>query len=213
MVRPFVIGVTGGSGSGKTTFIQMLEERFGKEELCVFCQDNYYKPRAEQLWDQNEVQNFDLPDSFRRKEFYDDVRRLLRWEAVEVEEYTFNNSKKQPQKLKFEPAPIVVLEGIFVFYYEEIYELIDLRLFIDVDEHLKVIRRIRRDAEERNYPLDDVLYRYQHHVFPTFEKYIQPFRDKADMVINNNYNFTRSIQVFDLFLKKKLELHREKAGI
>jgi uridine kinase len=213
MVRPFVIGVTGGSGSGKTTFIQMLEERFGKEELCVFSQDNYYKPRNEQVWDQNEVQNFDLPDSFRRKEFFDDVRSLLRWEAVEVEEYTFNNSLKQPQKLRFEPAPIVVLEGIFVFYYEEIYELMDLRLFIDVDEHLKIIRRIRRDAEERNYPLDDVLYRYQHHVFPTFEKYIQPFRDKADMVINNNYNFSRSIQVFDLFLKKKLELHREKADI
>lgn len=203
MLRPYVIGVTGGSGSGKTTFIQLLEERFGKEDLCVFSQDNYYKPRSEQAWDDNKVQNFDRPDSFRRQEFYDDVRKLLHWQTVEVEEYTFNNALKSPRQLRFEPAPILVLEGIFVFYYEEIYSLMDLRLFIDVDEHLKVIRRIRRDAEERNYPLDDVLYRYQHHVFPTFEQYIQPFRDKADIVINNNYNFTRSIQVFELFLRKR----------
>jgi len=208
MSKPYVIGVTGGSGSGKTTFIQLLKERFEVGELCVISQDNYYKPRTEQSWDQNKIQNFDLPDSFRRKEFSSDVKQLIQGKPIEVSEYTFNNPNAAARMLSFEPAPIIILEGIFVFYYEEIFELMDLRLFIEVEEHLKIIRRIKRDAEERNYPLEDVLYRYQNHVYPTFERYILPYREKADMVINNNQHFNPSLEVIALFLRKKLELQQ-----
>jgi uridine kinase len=199
-----LIGLTGLSGSGKTTFLQQLEAALGPESLCVISQDNYYKPKAAQPIDQNGVHHFDQPDSLCREDFYRDIQGLLSGQTVQREEYTFNNELRSPKILEFKPKPLVLVEGLFVFYYEEIKALIDLKLFLQVQETTAFSRRIRRDQLERNYPLDDVLYRYEQHVLPTYYKHIKPFQQEADLVINNNQNFDKALQVLVAFLKAQL---------
>ena len=105
--------------------------------------------------------------------------------------------------LTFAPAPVVVVEGIFVLYYPELAALLDLKIFIDAKDHIKLKRRIIRDKVERGYDLDDVLYRYENHVMPTYEKYIKPFKSEADLIIPNNLNFDRAMDVLRTYLRSK----------
>jgi len=203
-IKPFVIGVTGGSGSGKTYFIRRIKENFSEEEICVLSLDNYYKARENQNTDKRGVRNFDLPDSIDKKDFHTDLTKLIQGEVVNRMEYTFNNELVNPDMLTFKPAPIIIVEGLFVFHYKRIRELLDLKIYLHAKENLKIIRRIKRDKIERNYPLDDVLYRYEKHVMPTFEKYIQPYIEKADLVINNNKDLEKGMLVLIGFLKQKL---------
>lgn len=204
MNKPYVIGITGGSGSGKTTFIKHLREAFDFSELCVLSQDEYYRPRHEQLTDAKGVKNFDLPKSIDKKAFKNDLEALISGAEVTRREYTFNNELKTPGMLVFKPAPIIIVEGIFVFHFKKIRSLLDLRVFLHAKENLKVIRRIKRDQVERNYPIDDVLYRYEYHVLPTFERYILPYKEEADLIINNNENFSKGLEVLIGFIRNKL---------
>jgi uridine kinase len=204
MSKPYLIGITGGSGSGKTTFIRELRMAFSDEELCIISQDDFYRPREEQKTDEAGVKNFDLPRSIDKKAFILDVRNLIAGNTVIRPEYTFNNENKNPKMLTFKPAPIVLVEGIFVFHFKKIKKLLDLKVFLHAKENLKVIRRIKRDQMERNYPVEDVLYRYEKHVLPTFERYIQPYQDEADLVVNNNRNFYAGIEVLKGFIRQKL---------
>jgi uridine kinase len=204
MKKPFIIGITGGSGSGKTTFIKHIRDTFSEEELCIISQDDYYRPRQEQLTDDKGVHNFDLPTSIDKKAFHADVEKLLRGEVVERIEYVFNNKEATPSVKVFKPAPIVIVEGLFVFHYKKIRRLLDLKVFFYAADHLKVIRRILRDQIERGYPIDDVLYRYEHHVMPSYQKYIQPYMQEADLIINNNTDFNMGLDVLCGFLRDKL---------
>lgn len=205
LIKPFLIGITGGSGSGKTSLIKKLREYFTPEEVCIISQDDYYKPRHLQLIDENGVRNFDLPESIEYEQLAIDVKKLLHFQAVERMEYVFNNETKSPKKLVFLPAPIIVIEGLFVFHFEKMMEKpYDIRLFINAKDNIRVIRRIKRDRIERNYPLEDVLYRYEHHVMPSYEKYIEPYVRRADLVINNNYDFDAALEVFRSFITQYL---------
>lgn len=208
-MRPYIIGITGGSGSGKTTFIRRLRALFSEEELCVVSQDEYYRPIEDQEQDGMGVHNFDLPNAIDKQAFCGDIEQLLAGQAVQRKEYTFNNDQQDPELLVFRPAPIILVEGIFVFHFERIRRLLDLRIFLHAKENLKVIRRIKRDQAERNYPLEDVLYRYENHVLPTFEKYIKPYMDEADIVINNNECFDPGLEVMRGYLERKLQQYRE----
>nr|MBS0037381.1 uridine kinase [Saprospiraceae bacterium] len=202
--KPFIIGITGGSGSGKTTFIRELRSRVGIDKLCILSQDDYYKPRELQRADEMGIKNFDLPDSIDVAQLEKDVVQLSRGLKVVKKEYTFNNPEAKPKTLEFLPAPILVLEGLFIFHLKSIFDQLDLKVFIHAKENLKVIRRIKRDRVERNYPLDDVLYRYQYHVLPAYEKHILPFMELSDIIINNNQKFDRGLDVLEGFIQNKL---------
>ncbi|MFT4761748.1 MAG: uridine kinase [Paraglaciecola sp.] len=204
MEKPFIIGLTGGSGSGKTTLINSIREEFSDDEICIVSQDDYYLKRELQEKDELGIENFDRPKSINKREFIDDVKGLMRGDVITREEYTFNNNEATAKILTFEPAPIIIVEGIFVFHYRKMRELFDLKVFLHAKENLKVIRRIKRDRMERNYPLEDVLYRYENHVMPTFEKYILPYLDSADIVINNNEKFDMGLGVVKGFLRNKI---------
>lgn len=204
MQKPYVIGITGGSGSGKTTFIKHLYQQFTNEEVCLLSMDNYYKRREDQETDCNGQHNFDLPTSFRREDFLRDLNTLIDGGTVKIMEYTFNNPLASAKEIVYNSAPVIIVEGIFVFFFEEIAKMMDLKVFLDASEHLKLIRRIKRDAEERNYPLDDVLYRYQHHVHPTYEQFILPMKAQADLIINNNHRFDAALAVLAPFVREKI---------
>jgi len=204
MNKPYLVGITGGSASGKTLFLDKLLNFFEPDQICLISQDNYYKARNLQPVDDMGIPNFDTPDSIDFKEYAEDIRRIRNGETVTRQEYTFNNPNKTPKILKFEPAPVVLVEGIFVFYYPELVDLLDLRIFIDAKDYIKVKRRILRDKIERGYDLDDVLYRYEKHVMPTYEKYIEPFKHDADLIIPNNRGFDKALDIVKSYLREKV---------
>lgn len=201
MNKPFTIGITGGSGSGKTYFLQGLSSRFKSEEICLISQDNYYWSREQQPVDENGIRNFDLPQSIDYRTFGADLVKLKAGQNVIKKEYTFNNPNTEPKLLEFKSAPVIVVEGLFVQYFEEIERELDLKIFIEAKDHVKLGRRIKRDQVERGYDVDDVLYRYQHHVMPVFESLIEPIKHKADLVIPNNSNFDRALEVLVGYLR------------
>ena len=201
MKKPFTIGITGGSGSGKTFFLQGLASHFSAEELCLISQDNYYKPRDQQPIDENGIKNFDLPGSIDRETFRADLLKLKAGQDVVKKEYTFNNAANEPKMLVFKATPILVVEGLFVQYFDEISQELDLRIFVEAKDHVKLGRRIKRDQIERGYDLDDVLYRYQYHVMPVYESLIEPLKYNCDLVIPNNRHFEKAMEVLVGFLK------------
>jgi len=204
MTKPYTIGITGGSGSGKTYFIQTLASKFSAEELCLISQDHYYKSIDRQHRDERGVENFDLPESIDRQKFHEDILRLKNGETLYKKEYTFNNANANPKTLEFKPAPILVIEGLFVQYFPEIEQELDLKIYIEAKDHLKLSRRIRRDNAERGYDLDDVLYRYQYHVMPVYEAIIKPLKHQADLVIPNNHNVERALEFITAGLRSRL---------
>ena len=117
--KPFLVGITGGSASGKTLFIKQLLESFPENRICLLSQDNYYRPRQLQPTDAKGVANFDLPESIDLEAFARDVARLHAGETITLKEYTYNNPNVVPKMLEFKPAPVIVVEGIFVFYLAE----------------------------------------------------------------------------------------------
>ncbi|MHA7129605.1 uridine kinase family protein [Algoriphagus namhaensis] len=203
MAKPFIVGVTGGSASGKTLFLDKLIHSFEPGEVSLISQDNYYKARHLQPKDANGIENFDVPASIDFDAYASDLRRIQAGETVTRQEYTFNNPNKTPRMLIFPPTPVIVVEGIFVLYYPELADLLDLKVFIDAKDHIKLKRRIIRDKVERGYDLDDVLYRYENHVMPTYEKYIEPFKNDADLIVPNNHNFDKALEVIRIYLRAK----------
>jgi uridine kinase len=209
MQKPYLVGITGGSASGKTTFLRKLISSFAPEDICLISQDNYYHPRENQIQDEKGVINFDLPSCIDAHSYAQDVFKISQGQGFTRTEYTFNNPNIVPQELVFNPAPVVIVEGIFVFYFEEVARQLDLKVYIDAKEHVKLHRRILRDKVERGYDLDDVLYRYLNHVAPTYEKYIKPYKDDADLIIPNNEQFERGLEVLVSFLEGKVKNYRK----
>ncbi|MFY0607815.1 MAG: uridine kinase [Cyclobacteriaceae bacterium] len=203
--RPYVIGITGGSGSGKTLFLRQLMAAFAGQNVSLLSLDNYYKPRTEQPKDKKGIENFDLPESLDRDRFSADLKKLKSGEDITIKEYTFNNSAKEAAMITVKSSPIIVVEGLFTFYYKEVKDLLDFKIFIEAPDYLMLTRRITRDAEERGYDLSDVLYRFQHHVTPSFRKFIEPLKHEADIIIPNHNGFEVGLDVVINYLKQKLD--------
>lgn len=203
-MKPFIIGITGGSGSGKTSFIKELASQFSGEQICIISQDDYYRPRESQEKDDQGFYNFDLPKAIDKRAFLRDLEKIMGGECVTRPAYVFNNETPLPPAITYVPAPVIIVEGLFVMHFKKIKKLLDLKIFVSAKDNIKVIRRIRRDQVERNYPVEVVLYRYENHVLPAFEKFVEPYLQEADIVVNNNRSFNMGLQVVCGFLHHHL---------
>jgi uridine kinase len=208
MNHPFIIGIAGGSGSGKTHFQHALVKGFGPEEVCIISQDNYYLPIEAQKTDDQGVVNFDLPEAIDHEAFYQDIWALQHGENVSRSEYTFNNEEKEPERILLKPAPIIIVEGIFALYYEKVSSTLDLKLFVDAPDFLMMKRRILRDGKERGYDLEDVLYRYEHHVMPAYQQFVYPSRKTADFIIPNESHFNRALDIMTAYIRYRLTIEK-----
>lgn len=205
MIRPpFIVAVSGGSASGKSSFVRALKEHFSQEELCLLTTDNYYLPLDQAPVDDNGVQNFDIPESIDHALFLDHVARLKAGQSVQKLEYTFNKPGWVPQMLQFNPTPIIILEGIFSLHFQEIREITDLKLYIDADPAARFDRRIARDGAERGLDLDDVEYRWRNHIMPVFQANHDEYKRVSDLIIVNNFNFNKGVEMVVAFLRSKL---------
>ncbi len=199
------IGICGGSGAGKTAFINALRNHFAESELGLISEDNYYYPGHLQKLDSNGIVNYDIPEAIDHEAFISDLHKLKAGEKVERKEYTFNNDLQTAKLICIHPAKVYIVEGLFILYHEDTRDLLDLTVLIHAKDNLKIIRRINRDKDERNYPLDDVLYRYQYHVTPAYDKYIKPYIDELDIIINNNQSFDKGVDLLSAYIRVHLE--------
>lgn len=204
MKTVYTVGITGGSGSGKTHFVNWIAKQFKESELCLVSMDHYYKSREQQPIDDNGYKNFDLPGAIDHETFVADVKSLKNGKSVTKIEYTFNNPNAEPKHLIFIPAPILILEGLFVQYFKEVEDELDLKIFIDSEDQLKLKRRIKRDREERGYDINDVLYRYENHTMPVYRQFIAPLQQRSDLIIQNNSDFKAAVDVLAVYLRQRL---------
>jgi len=202
--RPYIVGISGGSASGKTSFLKHLSEALPAGNLCIVSQDNYYRPKDQQLRDENGQINFDLPTSIDRQAFHADMQRLMRGESIRIKEYTFNNASREALEVEMHPAPILVMEGLFIFHYAEIRDELDLKVYIDARDEIKLERRLKRDRDERGYEHDVVLYQWNNHVMPSYMQFLRPYRDEADIIVTNNSSYDRGLDVLKNHLKMVL---------
>ena len=170
---------------------------YSPEQVCIISQDDFYHPRETQKKDKQGDINFDLPSSVDLKKFAESIRLLMRGQSISLKEYTFNNKLHKPKMITFVPAPVIIIEGLFIFHIPSVKSMLDLKIYIEAKENLKVIRRIRRDQIERNYPLDDVL--------PAFERFILPHKDDVDLVINNNQSFKPAMRVLKGYIDQIIQ--------
>lgn len=202
--RPYFVGIAGGSASGKTSFLKALLQAFPEDEISLVSQDNYYRPPEEQQRDANGWLNFDLPDSLYRDEFQRDLQALSRGEVIRRQEYTFNNPAVTPGMVEVRPTPIVVTEGLFVFHYEEVRQMLDYKVFLHADDRIRLARRIERDARERGYPEAEVRYQWENHVMPADRQYLQPYRPHCDLIVQNNAHFEDGLIALVNHLKQRM---------
>ena len=199
-----IIGISGGSGSGKTTFLSGLKERIPAEHLALVSQDNYYKPQIEQHRDENGWVNYDLPTGIERERLIHDMNQLLNGNAIEFLEYNFNNPAWEPQKMIIQPAPIVVMEGLFVFHYSEIFEILHHKIYLDAPVDLRLERRINRDLGQRGYPEHEVRYQWDNHVRPAELQFLEPYKQQCELVVLNDHSYETGLQVLVDAIEKKL---------
>lgn len=191
--KPYVIGVAGGSGSGKTFFLKAFLNHFSEDEVCLVSQDDYYIPQGEMTAEENRLHNFDLPTCIEVEQFEKDVFDLLSYKTIYKQEYTFNNPNAKPKLLEIKPAPILILEGLFIYHYQKIDAVFDYRIFIDAATEIALERRLKRDFVERGYSEEDVMYKWQNHVMPSYNEFLLPYRNKCDSIINNSTNELKNI--------------------
>lgn len=181
-----VIGICGGSGSGKTTLLNRLAEKYSYLKPSVFSMDNYYKPIEEQQVDQNGKVNFDLPTALDKERLLKDLTRLINGKSIEVFEYQFNAGNNRNVLITIEPSDLLIVEGLFVFEYEEVLQMLDFSIFVDVDPAIQLDRRIYRDQESRGYSRADILYQWENHVIPCYNAYLAPHETKSDFIYHND---------------------------
>ncbi|WP_316844975.1 uridine kinase [Pedobacter psychrodurus] len=186
--KPFIIGIAGGSGSGKTFFLNCFLHHFKQDEVTLVSQDDYYIPAGDMTQEENKLYNFDLPSTIDSEQFLRDIKQLMSGEVVYKKEYNFNNPLAVVKILEIKSAPIIIVEGLFILHFKEIAALLDHTIFVDADEQVALDRRIKRDGLERGYPEEDVLYKWHNHVVPAYKEYLLPYRGECNKVVMNNTN-------------------------
>jgi uridine kinase len=188
----YLVGIAGGSGSGKTSLVRSLQRSLPEGTVCVVSQDDYYHPQEQQHIDPNGKLNYDLPTAVDLDLLAKDLCSLLAGETIYRKEYTFNQAGKEPGLVELRPAPVVLVEGLFVLHHASVRELLDLRVFIETSISTQLDRRLQRDAMERGYGKEEVIYQWENHVMPAYEQFLLPYRHLCDLHVVNESGFDRA---------------------
>lgn len=204
---PFVIGITGGSGAGKTFVIEELKRVFGNK-IVIISQDNYYKVLQRLKKERWERAIYDEPDAFDNKRLAKDIKKLINGEAVSIPVYDFKTHSRLEEELKIEPATIVILEGIFTFNVKELRRLMDYKVFLHSDGDVRLSRRLLRDIKERGQSVETVALAikwYLEIVKPRQEHYIVPMQKYADEIVNTNSGGRSAAKILEKKIREYLK--------
>ena len=179
----FVIGVAGGSGSGKTTVVRRIVDSLGPEQVTLLDHDRYYRDRNDLRLEERAALNYDHPDALETDLMVRHVRALKSGEAVEVPQYDFTRHARLSETTTFQPRRALIVEGILVFTDPALRDLMDIKVFVDTDSDTRFIRRLRRDVAERGRTMDSVIDQYQSTVKPMHLEFVEPSKRYADVII------------------------------
>ncbi len=177
-----VIGIAGGTGSGKTTLMNNIMTRF-EGMVTVLSHDNYYKRHDELTFEERSGLNYDEPDAIETSLMVEHLKALRAGQAIDCPVYDFTRHNRSDETVHLEPKPVIIVEGILIFENESLRDLMDIRLFVDTDADVRLCRRIKRDVTKRGRTLESVLAQYQATVKPMHEKYVEPSKKYANLVI------------------------------
>mgnify|MGYP002533122271 CR=1 FL=1 len=178
-----IIGIAGGSGSGKTTLALRLKERFGEDEVRLISHDSYYKRHDELPFEERCKLNYDHPDSFDTELLVQHLQALRRGESVKVPVYDYTIHNRSDKTITVHPAPVIIVEGILIFASQELCDMMDMKVFVDTDADVRILRRIVRDVKERGRTLESVVEQYLTTVKPMHEQYVEPSKRRADIIM------------------------------
>lgn len=191
----YLVGVAGGSGSGKTTLIKALRDRLPQGSVCLVSQDDYYHPIDRQARDHNGRVNFDRPEGIDLDQLAQDLRGLARGVPIRRREYTFNQAGAEPRWLEVHPAPVILVEGLFVLHHAPVREQFHLKVFVEASGPVQLERRLARDANERGYGTAEVRYQWDNHVLPAYRDFLEPYRSLCDLHVVNEQRFDKALHV------------------
>ena len=182
MDKVMVIGIAGGTGSGKTTITRKLMQRFG-HEVSVIYHDNYYKAHHNMPYEERAKLNYDQPDAFDTDQLIEAVRALKKGRSVVCPVYDYSIHDRSEKTITVKPARVVIVEGILIFENKELCSLMDIKVFVDADADVRILRRIVRDVRDRGRSLESVVNQYLSTVKPMHEKYVEPSKRNADIIV------------------------------
>jgi uridine kinase len=197
--RTHIIGITGGSGSGKSFLCKQIIDKINKDEILIITVDSYYKDLSNIEFEEREKNNFDHPISIEFNLLYNHLLRIKQNEPVDIPIYNYKtHTRKKEAKFINKKYSLILLEGIFSLYDKKIREIIDNAVFIDIPNKIRKERRIIRDTKNRDRTVDSIITQYDNMVVPMFEKYIKPMKEKSDIIIKkfeqNDIGYSKLMQ-------------------
>jgi uridine kinase len=204
MLKPLIIGIAGGSGSGKSTVAGNVAELLTTSSVAFIDMDAYYKNFPELTLDERRKLNWDHPDAFDYDLLCEHLEALSRRRAIEKPEYDFVTHLRRPQTIRIEPADVVVIDGILLFVDDRIRGLCDVKVFVDADADIRLIRRLQRDTRERGRPLDEIIDQYLSTVQPMHLQFVEPSKRYADVIVPRGGHNAIAIEMIVAKIQRRL---------
>ena len=199
-----IIGIAGGTGSGKTTVVNQIMNELPADEVCVISQDSYYKATDNLTYDERVKINFDHPRAIDFELLIQHISDLKNGKIIEQPIYSFVTHNRTKDSIKTHPRKVVVVEGILIFNSEQLRNLFDIKIFVHADADERLIRRVRRDLKERGRDIDEVLNRYQDTLKPMHQQFIEPTKNFADIIIPNDRYNTVAVDIVRTVISERL---------
>ena len=181
--RPVVIGVTGGSGSGKTTVSKAIYNQLSGQSLLILQQDSYYNDQSDMTMAQRHAVNYDHPLAFDTDLMIKQIQQLLAYEPIEKPVYDYEQYTRSSKTIHQEPRDVIIVEGVLILDDQRMRDLMDIKVFVDTDDDIRIIRRIQRDIKERGRTLDSVISQYLATVKPMYHQFVEPTKRYADIIV------------------------------
>ncbi len=199
-----IIGICGGTGSGKTTIARRIVESVGAENVVLVEQDSYYRNLSDMPLDERHHANFDHPDSIDSDLLVNHLKRLRNGQPIEMPLYDFVSHTRQEESETILPKPVVIVEGILIFAESAVLDLLDVRVFVDTPDDVRLIRRLRRDVQERGRSFERTLWQYEHTIRPMHFEFVEPSKRHADIIIPEGGNPEISTEFLCGLVREKL---------
>lgn len=207
-MKPLIIGIAGGTGSGKTTVARKIAEALPESSVAFLDMDGYYRNFDHLPLDARRRINWDHPEAFDLDLFATQLEQLARGQPIEKPVYDFALHLRSPRTERITPADVVVVDGILLFVDERVRALFDVKVFVDADADIRLVRRIQRDMSERNRPLEDILQQYLTTVRPMHEQFVEPGKRYADIILPHGGQNAVAIEMILTTIQRRLDARR-----
>ena len=203
-----IIGIAGGTGSGKTTVVKKIVDSLPKDTVAVIPQDSYYNDQGHLPVEVRKKTNFDHPDAFEWPLFAQQIAELRAGRAIEQPTYSYLTCTRLPETVHVEPREVIIVEGIMTLYDKELRDLMDLKIFVDAEPDERLLRVIERDIAERGHPLEMLIGKYRNVLKPMHDEFIEPTKQYADIIIPNGGENARAVAMMQLYIMSALTHQR-----